>query len=68
VLQHVVGKGLLGRLSARFGEGVVNGILTTRIGIAACNLCRPIPRALSQKETIASMAKELLTIGEEKQG
>jgi putative membrane protein len=68
LLQHLVGKGLLGRLSARFGEGVVNGILTTRIGIAACNLCRPFPRALSQKETITSMAKELLTIGEEKQG
>ena len=30
-----VGKGILGRLSARFGEGAVNGILTARIGLAA---------------------------------
>jgi len=63
VLQHVVGKGLLGRLSARFGEGVVNGILTTRIGLAASNLCRPIPKAIEQRETIASMAQELLKLG-----
>ena len=41
LLQHVVGKGLLGRLSARFGEGAVNGILTARIGLAARDVCRP---------------------------
>lgn len=34
LVQHVVGKGLLGRLSARFGEGAVNGILTARVGLA----------------------------------
>ena len=38
LIQHLVGKGLLGRLSARFGEGAVNGILTSRIGLAARDL------------------------------
>src|SRR5262249_37195426 len=40
VLQHVVGRGVIGRLSSRFGEGAVNGILTSRIGLAAIEVCR----------------------------
>lgn len=54
-----VGKGLLGRLSARFGEGAVNGILTSRIGLAACDVCRPIPKEVSKRETLGSLLKEL---------
>ncbi len=67
VIQHLVGKGLLGRLSARFGEGAVNGILTTRIGLAACNVCRPVPNVGDGKDTFASMVKELLSFKNEKQ-
>lgn len=58
-LQHFVGKGLLGRLSARFGEGAVNGILTARIGLAAREVCRPIPQEATKRETLASLVKEL---------
>ncbi|WP_337269791.1 YcjF family protein [Oryzifoliimicrobium ureilyticus] len=47
IVQQVVGHGLASRLSARLGEGVVNGLMTARIGIAAMDLCRPLPfRAL----------------------
>jgi putative membrane protein len=56
-----VGKGLLGRLSARFGEGAINGILTSRIGLAACEVCRPIAKQDSKRETLTSLAKELMT-------
>ena len=62
VLQHVVGKGLLGRLSARFGEGAVNGILTARIGLAARDVCRPIPQETSAKETLGSLMRELISL------
>lgn len=62
LLQHMVGKGLIGRLSARFGEGAVNGILTSRIGLAARDVCRPIPQEPQAKETLASLLKELVTI------
>jgi putative membrane protein len=55
-----VGKGLLGRLSARFGEGAVNGILTSRIGLAACDVCRPIPKETSKREKLGSLLKELV--------
>ncbi len=60
-LHLFVGKGLLGRLSARFGEGAINGILTSRIGLAACEVCRPIPKQESKRETLTSLAKELLS-------
>jgi len=62
LLQHVVGKGLLGRLSARFGEGAVNGILTARIGLAARDVCRPIPQETSAKDTLGSLMRELVSL------
>jgi lipid A 4'-phosphatase len=37
------GGGVLSKLSRRFGEGVVNGALTARVGLAAMDLCRPLP-------------------------
>jgi putative membrane protein len=64
LIQHVVGKGLLGRLSSRFGEGAVNGILTSRIGLAALAVCRPIPREAATKDTLTSLLKEVLTFGD----
>ena len=64
LIQHLVGKGLLGRLSARFGEGAVNGILTSRIGLAARDVCRPVPEAESTKETLGSLLRELVTLND----
>ena len=61
LIQHFVGKGLLGKLSARFGEGAVNGILTSRIGLAAVAVCRPIPREAGSGETLTKLLKEVLT-------
>ncbi len=43
VVQPVVGPGIAARLSARLGEGVVNGAMTARIGIAAIETVRPLP-------------------------
>lgn len=67
LIQHVVGKGLLGKLSARFGEGAVNGILTSRIGLAACDVCRPVPKDAATRETLTSLLKEVMTFGERKE-
>jgi putative membrane protein len=61
LLQHLVGKGLLGRLSARFGEGAVNGIMTARIGLAARDVCRPVPQPPSRQETLTSLLRELVS-------
>ncbi|MEJ8574413.1 TIGR01620 family protein [Microbaculum marinum] len=43
LVQQLVGHGLAARLSARLGEGVVNGMMTARIGLAAQDVCRPLP-------------------------
>ncbi|MDH6232803.1 putative membrane protein [Mesorhizobium soli] len=42
-VQQIVGHGLAARLSAKLGEGVVNGMMTARIGIAAMDTVRPLP-------------------------
>lgn len=39
----LIGGGVLGKLSRRFGEGAVNGALTARVGVAAMEICRPLP-------------------------
>lgn len=49
LVQQVLGHGIASKLSARLGEGVINGLMTARIGIAAMDLCRPMPfRALKR--------------------
>jgi putative membrane protein len=63
IIQHVIGRGLIGRLSARFGEGAVNGILTARIGLAALDLCRPLPFLTRPRPSLASFSRELLSFG-----
>lgn len=45
LLGPLVGGGVLGKLSRRFGEGAVNGALTARVGVAAMEICRPLPFA-----------------------
>lgn len=47
ILQQLIGHGLAAKLSAKLGEGVLNGLLTARVGIAAIQVCRPMPFALA---------------------
>jgi putative membrane protein len=56
----VAGGGILAKISRRFGEGVVNGALTARVGIAAMELCRPLPfTALPRPNTGATVSRAL---------
>ncbi len=57
LVQNVLGKGLAGRLSARFGEGAVNGILTARVGIATLHLVRPLPFRAAPAPKLADFAR-----------
>jgi len=43
LLGQFLGQDLLRRLSRRLGEGVFNGALTARIGVAAIEVIRPMP-------------------------
>jgi putative membrane protein len=59
VIQQVVGQGLAARLSAKLGEGVLNGLLTARIGLAAVAVCRPLPFIESEPPTLSDVAGDL---------
>lgn len=43
LVQQIVGHGVAARLSARLGEGFINGLMTARIGLAALDVARPLP-------------------------
>lgn len=43
LIGSVAGGSVLSRVSRRFGEGIVNGALTARVGVAAMEVCRPLP-------------------------
>jgi putative membrane protein len=57
--QQVLGHGLASRLSARLGEGVINGLMTARIGIAAMDLCRPLPFRALKRPGISDFVSDL---------
>ncbi len=59
LVQQLVGQGLAARISARLGEGVVNGLLTARIGLAALDLVRPMPWLALKKPALGDVAGEL---------
>lgn len=59
IVQQIVGHGLASKLSARLGEGVVNGMMTARIGIAAMDLCRPLPFKALKRPGIGEFVGDL---------
>ena len=61
LLQQVLGLGLAARVSAKLGEGVVNGLLTARFGLAALAVCRPLPFVREPPPRIGDVAGELLS-------
>ena len=62
VVQQLIGHGLAARLSARLGEGVVNGLLTARIGVAAMDVCRPVAFIHQRRPGISDFLSELVRI------
>lgn len=62
LMQQVVGHGLASRLSAKLGEGVVNGLLTARIGLAAMDLCRPMPFLSVRRPTVGDFMNDLTNL------
>lgn len=64
MIQQLVGQGLAARISAKLGEGVVNGLLTARIGLAAIDQTRPLPFLKSPRPTLSEMMAELTRLTE----
>ncbi|QFS82071.1 hypothetical protein FIU97_04705 [Roseivivax sp. THAF40] len=61
MLEPILGGGLLARLSRRFGEGLVNGALTARVGVAAMEVCRPLPFSEGRKPSVRRIVATSLT-------
>lgn len=66
LVQQIVGHGVAARLSARLGEGVINGLLTARVGIAAIEVCRPLPFVNGTPPRIADVMAALRPLAAEK--
>jgi putative membrane protein len=59
LVQQVLGHGIAAKLSQRLGEGVLNGLLTARLGLAAIDVTRPLPFSLP-RPALGDLAKDLL--------
>lgn len=60
LIQQVVGHGIAAKLSTRLGEGIVNGLLTARLGLAAIDVTRPLPFAALPRPAVSDLALELV--------
>ncbi|MFG1422549.1 YcjF family protein [Roseixanthobacter liquoris] len=65
LVQELVGSGIAARLSARLGEGVVNGLLTARLGLAAIAVTRPLPFTALPAPRVADVAAGLMKKAQE---
>ncbi|MQY42217.1 TIGR01620 family protein [Epibacterium sp. SM1969] len=67
LLEPLLGGSILSKLSRRFGEGLVNGALTARVGLAAMDLCRPMPfsdgRRPKTRQVIQNALKGIVSRG-----
>ncbi len=60
LIQQLVGHGIAARLSARLGEGVINGLMTARIGISAMDLVRPFAFAAVKRPGMSDFISDLV--------
>lgn len=67
LVQQLVGQGVAAKLSAKLGEGVVNGMLTARLGLAAIAVTRPLPFDALPAPRLADVATGLLRKAEEEE-
>lgn len=65
VVQQLLGHGLAARLSAKLGEGVINGLMTVRVGIAAIAVIRPLPYLLKKGPTVGDFLPALTQLAKD---
>jgi putative membrane protein len=62
IIEQLVGQGVAARLSQRLGEGVVNGLMTVRVGIAAMRVVRPLPFDVERQPQVRDFIPELVQV------
>jgi len=68
LIQQMLGHGLAAKLSERLGEGLLNGLLTARLGLAAIEVTRPLPFTALPRPALTDLAKDLLRKREDRDG
>lgn len=61
LIGSVAGGGMLSKVSRRFGEGVINGALTARVGVAAIEVCRPLAFHRQARPSVTALVRRALT-------
>jgi len=60
LIGSLAGGGVVAKISRRFGEGVINGALTARVGVAAIEVCRPLPFIVTKRPSVTGLVKRAL--------
>lgn len=64
MIQQALGLGLAAKVSAKLGEGVLNGLMTARFGLAALAVCRPLPFVREAAPRLSDVAGSLFKSAE----
>jgi putative membrane protein len=56
----MLGHGIAAKLSSRLGEGLLNGLLTARLGLATVDVTRPLPFTALPRPVLSDLAGDLL--------
>ncbi|MGY3529860.1 YcjF family protein [Bradyrhizobium sp. USDA 4452] len=67
LIQQMLGHGIAAKLSQRLGEGMLNGLLTARLGLAAIDVTRPLPFSALPRPALTDLAKDLIRKREEEE-
>ena len=67
LIQQMLGHGIAAKLSQRLGEGMLNGLLTARLGLAAIDVTRPLPFNALPRPALTDLAKDLIRKREEEE-
>jgi putative membrane protein len=60
LIQQMLGHGIAAKVSSRLGEGLLNGLLTARLGLATIDVTRPLPFAALPRPVLSDLASDLL--------
>lgn len=60
LIQQMLGHGIAAKLSSRLGEGLLNGLLTARLGLATIDVTRPLPFTALPRPALTDLAADLM--------
>ena len=59
LVEQLLGHGVAAKLSAKLGEGLVNGMMTARVGLSTLDVVRPLPFNALERPKLSDILVEL---------